>query len=111
MSDITSLKQRLPTALHSAELIFANKDYTSAAILYFKAWFLVLDIILLPKEGRSPKDHAERFRMLERSFPVLYKELDAYYSTYRETYTTDIDEAACCEVRNYVQKLITAHQL
>lgn len=76
----------------SAELVFENKDYTSATILYFKTVFGVLDIILLEKEGKTPKDHTERFRMLEKKYPDLYEFLDKYFRIYRDTYSTAIEK-------------------
>ena len=33
--------------LKSADLVYENKDYTSATMLYFKAFFIVLDYIVL----------------------------------------------------------------
>ncbi|HIG95446.1 TPA: hypothetical protein HA249_00950 [Candidatus Woesearchaeota archaeon] len=111
MSDITSLKQRLPIVLQSADAVFEMGDYTSATMLYFKAWFLALDILLLDKEGKSPKDHTERFMMLKQVFPELYDELNQRYPTYRATYTTTLHQKICTEVRTYVKKLTASIKL
>lgn len=111
MSDVESLKARLPLVVKSAELVFRSADTTSATILYFKVWFLAIDILLLDKEGRSPKDHAERFKMLKTSFPELYNDLDKYYPIYRDTYTLNIDPKTSSEVRLYVKKLLIAFKL
>ncbi len=111
MSDLTSLKQRLPVVLQSADTIFGTGDYTSATILYFKTWFLALDILLLEKEGKSPKDHIERFKMLKSAFPDQYQVLDDYYPIYRHTYTSIITQRTCTEVKTNVQKLIAAFRL
>ncbi len=105
MSDLTSLKQRLPVVLASADAVFGLGDYTSATVLYFKAWFLVLDILLLETGGKSPKDHTERFMMLKTRFPDHYAALDQHYPTYRATYKTTLPEKTCIEVRTYVKKL------
>ena len=111
MSDITSLKQRLPVVLQSADVVFEMGDYTSATILYFKAWFLTLDVLLLDKEGKSPKDHTERFVMLKHVFPELYDELNRRYPTYRATYTAILPQKICTEVRTYVKKLTASLKL
>ena len=45
--------------------------------------FAIQDFLLLEKIGESPKDHATRFRKLEKHFPDLFKQLDLEFSTYR----------------------------
>ena len=71
----------------SAEKVFKDGDFTSATILYFKTWFAIQDYFLLKELGMSPKDHGERFRILEKQYPEDYKKLDKEFSTYRDTYT------------------------
>lgn len=74
-------KEQILVFKKSADTLFESKDYTSASILYFKTWFAVQDFILLEKIGSSPKDHRERFRMLEKEFPNTYLNLDKEFST------------------------------
>jgi hypothetical protein len=78
-------KQQIQQFKKSADALYDLKDYTSATILYFKTWFAIQDYILLDKIGQSPKDHTERFRLLEKNFPDAYRELDKEFSTYRDT--------------------------
>lgn len=79
----------------SADTLFEAKDFTSATILYFKTWFAIQDKILLEKIGKAPKDHSERFRLLETNFKKTYVLLDKEFSTYRDTYSrlTDVETA------------------
>ncbi len=97
--------------LNSAYLIYKNADYTSSTILYFKALFVILDYIILAKEGRSPKDHTERFRMLETGFPQLYTLLDKYYPIYRDTYSLSIRKEICDEVKKNVEGIIKEYKI
>jgi HEPN domain-containing protein len=90
---------------HSAELVYRNNDYTSATILYFKALFVLLDYIILQQSGKTPKDHTERFRQLEKDMPKYYRILDKYYPIYRDTYSLSIEKEKCNEVRNNVRKI------
>jgi len=69
-------KEQILIFKKSADSLFNQKDYTSATILYFKTWFAIQDYTLLEKVGQSPKDHGERFRLLEKSFPKSYINLD-----------------------------------
>ena len=90
----------------SADNIFREKDYTSATILYFKTWFAVQDFFLLKEIGQSPKDHSERFRLLEKNYQEEYKELDKEFSTYRDTYSKIVDKETCERIKNIVENEI-----
>jgi len=103
--------KNLKVILHSADLVYGTKDYTSATILYFKAAFLAIDSILLAEKGRSPKDHTERFRMLEKDYPGMYEFLDKRFKIYRDTYSVSIDKTACDSVRNDVKKIIKRYDI
>lgn len=105
------LLKNIKTMLHSAELVYSNKDFTSATILYFKVAFSVLDFILLKSEGKSPKDHTERFRMLQERYPSLYEFLDKYFKIYRDTYSISIDKETCDKLRENVKKIIERYQI
>jgi len=99
---ITNIK----TFFRSAELVYQSKDYTSAAMLYFKTLFVALDLIILRKLKKTPQDPAERFRILEKDFPEEYVQLDKYFLIYRSTYSTTIDHNTCEEIKQYVSKTI-----
>ncbi|MBI2139488.1 hypothetical protein HYU14_01080 [Candidatus Woesearchaeota archaeon] len=104
-------KEQVLTFKASADKIYADGDYTSALILYFKAWFALQDFILLRKTGQSPKDHSERFRLLQRKFPETYTLLDREFSTYRETYSKILDKETCERIKFIVENEITKHEL
>ena len=100
------LTDNIKKVLNSADLIYKNEDYTSATILYFKVLFMVLDFIILKNTGATPKDHTERFRILEDKFPILYTLLDKYFKIYRSTYSASIDKKTCGEIKENVNKTI-----
>ncbi|MFH1316062.1 MAG: hypothetical protein ABII01_00930 [Candidatus Woesearchaeota archaeon] len=93
----------------SADILFVSQDHTSATILYFKTWFALQDYILLEKIGQSPKDHNERFRMLEKEFPITYKELDKEFSTYRDTYSKIMPKEECARIKKIVEDEINRY--
>ncbi|MDP2749947.1 MAG: hypothetical protein Q8O89_03895 [Nanoarchaeota archaeon] len=90
----------------SADSLYLMKDYTSATILYFKTLFAVQDYVLLQEIGQSPKDHAERFRLLQKYFPASYETLDREFSTYRDTYSKIIFKETCGHVKKIVENEI-----
>ena len=54
----------------------------------------------------TPKDHIERFRLLEVHFPQHYRTIDKYFGVYRDTYSLFIEKEKCNEVRKHVDTLI-----
>ena len=104
-------KQQVLVFKHSADTLYLAKDYTSATILYFKTLFAIQDFILLEEVGESPKDHATRFRQLEKYFPSLYKELDLEFDTYRDTYSKLIDKDTCDRIKHLVENDIKKFEI
>ncbi|MEK6932277.1 MAG: hypothetical protein AABW56_00600 [Nanoarchaeota archaeon] len=105
------LIKNIKIIIKSADLVYLNKDYTSATILYFKALFLVLDLIILKSSGKTPKDHTERFRILQRDYHDLYESLDKYFKIYRDTYSLSIDKETCGVIKNYAKRTIKEHKI
>jgi len=105
------LEDNIKRILNSAEIVYNTKDYTSATILYFKTLFAILDLIILKKQGKTPKDHTERFRILQTSFPDLYEIIDKYFKIYRDTYTTSIEKEDCDKIRKNVKELIDKYKI
>jgi hypothetical protein len=108
MSEAALLKN-IKTIAQSIELVYGNDDYTSATILSFKLLFGVLDLILLRSEGKTPKDHTERFRMLEKDHQELYVFLDKHFKIYRDTYSLTIDKETCDDVRKGIKAIMERH--
>ncbi len=82
-----SLKRNIKNFKNSADLVYAQKNFTSATVLYFKSLFSILDFIILKEKGFIPKDHSERFRILEKDFPSFYEIIDKYFSICQEPST------------------------
>ncbi|MFH1589748.1 MAG: hypothetical protein ABIB43_04240 [archaeon] len=95
----------------SADRIFKSSDFTSATIIYFKTLFAIHDFILLQKIGYAPKDHTERFRLLEKEFPESYKIIDSEFNTYRSTYSRIISEETCKRIKKLVENEIEHYEI
>ena len=105
------LFKNIKMIMGSADLIYSNKDYTSATILYFKALFSILDYIILISKGNTPKDHSERFRILQQFHPKLYESLDKYFKIYRDTYSILIDKQTCDTIKDYVKRIAKEYKI
>ena len=103
---IRALKDNIAKFINSAKIIYVTGDFTSATIIYFKALFAILDLKILENSGKIPKDHTERFRILEQIFPEFYVILDKHYPLYRGTYTSTVSKEECDEVKKDVERLV-----
>lgn len=111
MTEEQNLIKNIKIILNSANLVYSTRDYTSATILYFKAAFTVLDLVILKQQGYTPKDHTERFGILEKHFPNLYSFLDKYFEIYRQTYSLTIKKEICEEIKENVARIVKEHQI
>lgn len=78
-----------------------------AATNFFKALFAVDDVALLEKINDKPKDHTERFNMLKENIPELYTITDRLFSTYRRTYTQDLEKEEVKLVKKRIMEAFT----
>ncbi len=111
ITNMEELIKNIKQILKSADLVYKSQDYTSATMLYFKAFFIALDYIILKEQGNTPKDHTERFRTLETDFPELYEILDRNFPTYRQTYSTTIPKEKCEEIKKDVKQVIEKYKI
>ena len=105
------LIENIRSFMKSARLVYASRDYTSAAIIYFKALFSVFDLAILREKGFVPKDHTERFRLLREEFLDLYAWIDRYFEIYRNSYNAKIEKEDCDTVKEYVEELIKKQKI
>ncbi|MEK6893691.1 MAG: hypothetical protein AABX07_05830 [Nanoarchaeota archaeon] len=106
-----SLINNIKNFTSSASKIYEVKDYTSATILYFKALFSILDLIVFRKKGFIPKDHSERFRILEKEFSEFYLIADKYFPIYQSSYTRSIEKEVCDEIKENVERIIEEQEI
>ena len=105
------LKENIKKFIKSAAIVYNTGDFTSSSILYFKAFFAVLDLVILKKIGKTPKDHSERFRILESEFSNLYFSLDKLYYIYRNSYNLIINKYDCDKIKNDVERIIKEQRI
>lgn len=105
------LEENIKKFVNSANLLYNVKDFTSATIIYFKSLFCIFDLIILKDTGQTPKDHSERFRILEIKYPKLYTILDKLYPTYRNTYSANINKEICGKIKENVERIIKEQKI
>ena len=76
----------------SALMLKNTGKLKSAIILLYKALFAICDYIIFKKYNKLPKNHTDRFRILEMKEKDVFNGLNSVWSRYRETYSRPSNE-------------------
>ncbi len=87
-----------------AESEYKANRYKNALILFSKALFSLCDYIIACRRLKLPKDHSERFRILERHIPEIYSVVDRVFKTYTDTYLKPSDKESCEGIKNAIKQ-------
>ena len=83
-----------------------NKNrYKNSVILFSKALFAVCDIIIYNKLNKLPKNHSERFRILEEYFKEIYEIVDEIFDKYTDSYSKPVLKETCLVIKNGIKKI------
>ena len=63
--------------------------------------------LLYHKLKKLPKNHNERFRMLEEFFPEVYLIVDELFGLYTDAYSKPILKEASQKIQNGIKQIIT----
>ena len=105
MDQLKELEETFLEEYLSAELLENDAKYKAATILFSKAVFALADYIILKKYRILPKNHAERFRILERREPELYLLLDKLWSEYTRTYNKPAARESISLLKEVIKKI------
>ncbi|RLF78079.1 hypothetical protein DRN43_04055 [Thermococci archaeon] len=86
MVNLDELKANAQEYLEDADYLFSKGHYNSALNLYFKAPVAICDYIILRDTGKLPRNHTERFRILQTKYQEIYDIMDFHFNNYRKTY-------------------------
>ena len=79
--------------------------YKNSTILFSKALFAVCDILIQNKLNKLPKNHSERFRILEQYFKEVYEIVDEIFDMYTDSYSKPILKETCEAIKNGIKKI------
>ncbi len=80
-------------------------EYNSSVTLFFKAISGLCDLFLLDKEGKIPSSHLERFRILESSYPKIYRIIDKDFPFYQSSYYSKLNKETSELLKEDAQRL------
>lgn len=87
-----------------------KERYKNAVILLSKSIFALCDIVIYLKLNKLPKNHNERFRILEEYFKDVYSIVDDsivddVFSHYTDAYSKPILKETCDKIKNAIQQI------
>ncbi len=94
-----------------AEEQFEKKRYKNSTILFSKSLFALCDLIIFLKLKKLPKNHNERFRILENHLPEVYFIVDSIFKHYTDAYSKPALKETCEEIKDGIKKIIQNNEL
>ena len=79
--------------------------YKNSVILFSKALFAVCDVLIQKKLNKLPKNHSERFRILEIYFKEIYEIVDEIFDKNTDSYSKPILKETCDAIKNGIKKI------
>jgi len=83
---ISTLKEYLESAKDDE----SKGRIKSAITMYFKALIEICDFLIYNKILKIPFNHTNRFELLERFFPEIYRIVSPLFKIYRKTYSQEV---------------------
>lgn len=84
---------------------FEKARYKNALILFSKSIFALCDLVIYQKLKKLPKNHTERFRVLEEYFPNIYPLVDELFGLYVDAYNKPIIKESCEHIQNGIKQI------
>lgn len=91
--------------LHSGEDNLDKKRYNAASADFFKAIVIICDYIIYTEIKRLPKNHADRFSLLEKYFPNIHSKVSSLFKIYIDSYNLKVPEKDALKTREYANDL------
>ncbi len=110
MASLSDLEATFLEEYESALLLIKYSKNKSATILLSKALFALVDYIIMKKYMQFPKNHTERFRILEAREHELYEIIDSVWSKYTETYSKPSSEEAIALLSTAIETIVNKNE-
>lgn len=89
----------------SGEENIRKKRYNPAVADFFKAVVILCDYLIYKEIKIIPKNHNDRFLLLERYFQDIHKKVSGLFKTYTQSYNLRLSLTDAQTIRNYAYEL------
>lgn len=91
--------------LESGEENFKKKRFNASAPDFFKAIVIFCDYLVYKNMKIMPKNHNERFLLLEKYFPQIYNKVSGLFKIYTQSYNLRLKQNDSIKIKNYADEL------
>jgi hypothetical protein len=91
--------------LESGEENLKKERFNAAVSDFFKAIVILCDYIIYRDIKIMPKNHNERFSLLETYFKDIYKNVSEFFKTYTKSYNLRLGKEEATKLKNYANEL------
>lgn len=89
----------------SGEDNLKKSRWNAAVADFFRAISNNCDYIIYKQIKIAPKNHNERFNLLEKYFPKIYSDIRNLFEKYRESYTLRLSKEDALTIRRYLHEI------
>ncbi len=91
--------------LESAEDSLKKERWNAAVSNFFKAIVTFCDYLLYKQIKIIPKNHSERFDLLELHFKEIYPEISKLFKSYRESYNLKLTKEQALTLKKHAYEI------
>jgi len=97
--------------LNALEFLESGKDnlkkqrWNASVSDFFKAIVTFLDFLLYREFKILPKNHNERFQLLQKYYPKIYKKLFELFEVYRNSYNLRMEKEDALKLEEYADEI------
>lgn len=111
MDQKDELKKTFIEEYSSAKILKEMNKLKSALILISKSLFALCDYIIFKRYSSLPKNHSERFRILELKEKKIYERVDSIWSKYTDTYSKPSNEESYKLLNKVIKDIVKNEEL
>ncbi len=111
MGQLEELKSTFQEEYSAAQILKQHKKTKSVTILLSKALFALVDYLIYKEFQKLPKNHSERFRILEQKFSEVYLLVDQVWSSYTDAYNKPAQEKSIKMLEDVIHEIINQQKI
>ncbi len=92
-------------SLESGEDNLKKNRFNAATAAFFKAIVNLTDYLIYKEIKISIKNHAERFSLLKKYFPIIHEKIRELFEKYENSYKIQLSRQDALDVRSYAYEL------
>jgi len=102
---MNELLKNIEEFLQSGEDNLKKERFNAAVSDFFKAIVILRDFMIYKEIKILPKNHKERFSLLEKYFDKIYENVSALFKIYIESYNLRLGKEDANKIKSYAYEL------